>query len=94
MLEAHLRCMIADKAGELTRVKCALELANMYIASRFQPDCLPQGLGGRPTVYQDSSFLFKAEVQTAWRKSYKKFVDSSTLVVALLLGESSCGLSR
>lgn len=36
---------------------------------------LKRGPGGRPVLYQDSSILLMAVVQTVWRKSYDQIID-------------------
>jgi hypothetical protein len=55
----------------------APELADWALrtAGRFQQPRLQRGPGGRPRLYQDSSILQMAIVQTAWRKSYEQIVD-------------------
>jgi hypothetical protein len=50
------------------------EWALMMTRPFLQPR-LKCGPGGRPILYQDSSILLMAVVQTAWRKSYDQVVD-------------------
>jgi hypothetical protein len=62
---------------QLLKVIHAQELAewSLRMASYVQRPRLKRGPGGRPAVYQDSSILLMAIVQSMWRKSYEQIVD-------------------
>lgn len=47
----------------------------LVMAQRLCPPAPPRGPGGKPRVYQQSSILLMALVQTVWRKSYDQIVD-------------------
>jgi hypothetical protein len=53
----------------------ALATWSLHAAAHFQPPRLKRGSGGLPALYQDSSILLMAVIQTVWRKSYEQIVD-------------------
>lgn len=61
---------------QLLTVIHAQELAewSLRMASYIQRPRLKRGPGGRPAVYQDSSILLIAIVQSLWRKTYEQIV--------------------
>jgi hypothetical protein len=65
-------------------------------AQRLRPRMLPQGPGGRPQQYGDTSILLMALVQTVWRKSYEQIVDyvATHAELALALGFSQRTISK
>jgi len=69
----------------------ALRATRPFFRSR-----LKRGPGGRPQLYQDSSILMMAVVQTAWRKSYDQVVDyvRTHPDLAHQLGFSKCTISQ
>lgn len=69
----------------------ALQVTRPFLRPR-----LKRGPGGRPLLYQDSSILLMAVVQTAWRKSYDQVVDyvRTHSDLAHQLGFGRCTISQ